>query len=342
MNKKFLFLFAAPALAALLLAGECYYLLFMKSYNGPDKIFVVSPGEGFGSVNYRLKKEGLNASSKLLYQYAKFKGQLNKLKVGSFEIKNGSSSVDVLNTLIFGTPILTQVTIPEGKNMFQVGKILEDKNITPYKDFITVVKNKEFLSKLGIPGETAEGYLYPDSYKFSPKSPAKTVVKTMYRNFKKRTKNLNLKINNLDAHDVITLASIVEKETGASFERPRIAGVFHNRLKKRMRLQSDPTTIYGIWENFNGNLRKKHLLQKTPYNTYKIPALPKGPISNPGIKAIEAVVKPEKHSYLYFVSQNDGTHVFTKTYKDHLKAVSTYQLNRENRKGKSWRDLKEK
>ena len=108
-----------------------------------------------------------------------------------------------------------------------------------------------------------------------------------------------------------------------------------------MRLQSDPTTIYGIYENFNGNLRKKHLLGKTPYNTYTIPALPVGPISNPGLEAIRAVLSPAKHSYLYFVSQNDGTHVFTKTYKDHLKAVSKYQLNRKNRKGKSWRDLKQ-
>ena len=144
----------------------------------------------------------------------------------------------------------------------------------------------------------------------------------------------------LDLHSIVILASIVEKETGAKQERPTIAGVFHNRLKKRMRLQSDPTTIYGMYENYRGNLRKEHLLKKTPYNTYKISGLPKGPISNPGIKSIEAALSPTNHSYLYFVSKNDGTHIFTKTYKDHLKAVKKWQLTRRNRVGKSWRDLK--
>ena len=108
-----------------------------------------------------------------------------------------------------------------------------------------------------------------------------------------------------------------------------------------MRLQADPTTIYGIWENYNGNLKKKHLLQKTPYNTYKIPGLPKGPIANPSLAAIKAVLNPEAHSYIYFVSKNDGTHVFTSTYKEHLKAVDYWQRNAARRKGKSWRDLKQ-
>ena len=108
-----------------------------------------------------------------------------------------------------------------------------------------------------------------------------------------------------------------------------------------MRLQSDPTTIYGIFENFNGNLRKKHLLQKTPYNTYKINGLPIGPISNPGIESIKAVLSPKEHNYLYFVSRNDGIHVFSKSYRDHLKAVNKYQKDRRMREGKSWRDLKQ-
>jgi UPF0755 protein len=237
---------------------------------------------------------------------------------------------------------MDQITIPEGKNMYQVGKILEEQKIVDYDDFIKTVKDKSFLKSLGIPGNTAEGYLYPDSYKFALNTPPRTVVRTMYSAFKRKTKNLGLNKSSLNSHQVVILASIVEKETGASFERPQIAGVFHNRLKKKMRLQSDPTTIYGIYETFNGNLRKKHLLEKTPYNTYKIPALPAGPIANPGLEAIKAVLSPSKHSYLYFVSQNDGTHVFTKNYKDHLKAVERFQINRANRVGKSWRDLKEK
>ena len=139
--------------------------------------------------------------------------------------------------------------------------------------------------------------------------------------------------------EALILASIVEKETGAKWERPAIAGVYLNRIHKKMRLQADPTTIYGIFENYNGNLRKSDLLTETPYNTYKINGLPLGPIANPGLAAITATLNPEKHNNLYFVSKNDGTHIFTPTYKAHLEAVKEWQQKRENRTGKSWRDL---
>ena len=136
-------------------------------------------------------------------------------------------------------------------------------------------------------------------------------------------------------------ASIVEKETGAKFERPLIAGVFTNRLKKKMRLQSDPTTVYGMWDRYKGNIKKSDLLEYTPYNTYKIPALPLGPIANPSLEAIEAVLQPAHTNYLYFVSKNDGTHVFSETYKSHREAVDAYQKNAQARRGKSWRQLKQ-
>jgi UPF0755 protein len=159
--------------------------------------------------------------------------------------------------------------------------------------------------------------------------------------FEKKTEHLNFSHSFLNKHQVIILASVVEKETGAKFERPAIAGVFTNRLKKRMRLESDPTTIYGIWSRYKGNIRKSDLLEVTPYNTYKIPALPIGPISNPSIEAIEAVLNPSEHEFLFFVSKNDGTHVFSKSYKDHAAAVDSFQKNNQARKGKSWRDLKQ-
>ncbi|MBT4793239.1 MAG: endolytic transglycosylase MltG, partial [Halobacteriovoraceae bacterium] len=187
-----------------------------------------------------------------------------------------------------------------------------------------------------------EGYLFPETYKFSPQTPAKEVVKAMLKQFKHQTRLLDLAQSHLNPHEVVILASIVEKETGAKWERPTIAGVYLNRLRKKMRLQADPTTIYGIWKNYNGNLRKKHLLKKTPYNTYRINGLPLGPIANPSLAAIKAVLEPQEHSHIYFVSKNDGTHVFTPTYKKHLKAVEYWQKNRRNRKGKSWRDLKQK
>jgi UPF0755 protein len=138
----------------------------------------------------------------------------------------------------------------------------------------------------------------------------------------------------------VTLASMIEKETGAPQERPMISSVFHNRLRKKMRLQSDPTTIYGMWETYAGNIHRSDLLTPTPYNTYTVPGLPLGPIGNPGREALQAALNPSESNYIFFVSHNDGTHEFTSSLQDHNAAVRTFQMDPNARKGKSWRDLK--
>jgi UPF0755 protein len=186
-----------------------------------------------------------------------------------------------------------------------------------------------------------EGYLFPETYKFVPDSNPKDILSSMVQLFRKKVGSLTEDHPFLNPTQVITLASVVEKETGAKWERPQIASVFTNRLKKRMRLESDPTTIYGIWERYQGNIKKSDLLEVTPYNTYKIPALPLGPICNPSLEAIQAVMKPDQTEYFFFVSKNDGTHVFTRNYKEHLQAVEEWQKKRNNRDGKSWRNLKQ-
>lgn len=318
-------------------------ILFYMPYAGEDKVFVVKPGSGFSRINANLEREKIISDARVFHYYVKFKDKLGSFKAGSFLIKDGMNMGDVLETLVEGTPILTQFTIPEGKNLYEIATILEEKKITKAQDFIKVCKSQKLKKEFDINAPSVEGYLFPETYKFAPGSDAYYVASSMIKVFQDKTKNLmkNYK-GKLNFHELIILASIVEKETGASFERRTIAGVYTNRLNKPMRLQADPTTIYGIWEKYNGNLRKKHLLEKTPYNTYKINGLPLGPIANPSLAAIKAAINPEKHSYLYFVSKNDGTHIFTPTYKEHLRAVNFWQKNRSNRAGKSWRDLKEK
>lgn len=337
------FVLGAPLLAVLLVAFKVYYSLQIWRYDGPDVVFQVRPGEVFSSINHRLAKDKLISNSKIFYRYCQMKNILTKFKTGRFLITHNSNMFDVIDILISGSALGIKITIPEGKNIFEIGKLLESKKITPYKDFIKLAKSKEVASELLIPGPRLEGYLYPDTYKFDKNTPAAKVIRTMVREFHRKTKDLDFSASpsSLSKHEVIILASIVEKETGAKWERPIIAGVFHNRLRKKIRLQSDPTTIYGVFENFNGNLKKGHLRQKTPYNTYRINGLPQGPISNPGLESIKAVLRPDKHNYLYFVSKNDGTHVFSSTYKKHLRAVNKHQKNRKNRKGKSWRNLKQ-
>lgn len=312
-----------------------------ESYTGPDKVFVVKNGDTFGKINQRLFNQGLINDKRIFHYYAKYRGVMTKFRAGNFTIPKGSNPVQVLETLVYGQPNLTSITIPEGKNMYEIARMLEGAGITSEKEFLEAVQHPDLLSRLEVQANSLEGYLYPETYRFAPNTPAKTVAKTMIDLFNAKTQEINFTHPFLNKHQVVILASVVEKETGAKFERPLIAGVFTNRLKKKMRLQSDPTTVYGIWSRYKGNIKKSDLLELTPYNTYKIPALPLGPISNPSLEAINAVLNPEKHDYLFFVSKNDGTHIFSKTYEAHNKAVQDYQVNARARKGKSWRDLKQ-
>lgn len=323
------------------LTGVTYIFGQLNSkYEGKNTLFTISPGQGFSKINYRLHKNGFIENPSFFHRYVQLKGKLTSFKAGTYEILNGMTVDEVLQELTEGQPLLSKVTIPEGKNLYEIAKLLEKNNICKEADFIAAAKNTTLIKTLNIKAPSIEGYLYPETYKFVPKTNPNKVIDTMVKTFINKTKNLDFSKSSLSKHEVIILASIVEKETGAGWERPIIAGVYLNRLKRPMRLQADPTTIYGIWETYNGNLRKRHLLEKTAYNTYKINGLPLGPIANPSTAAINAVLDPKSHKFLYFVSRNDGTHVFTPTYKDHLKAVREFQLNAKNRKGKSWRDLK--
>jgi UPF0755 protein len=314
---------------------------FKHTYQGPDATFTVLHGDTFGRVNQRLFNQGLITNTRVFHYYAQYKKALTKFRVGSYTIPRGATMTSVLETLVFGQPNLTSITVPEGKNMYEIAKILETGGITSEKEFLEAVQHPDLISQLKVQASSLEGYLFPETYRFAPNTPAKIVAKTMIDLFNRKTSSLEFSHPFLNKHQVIILASVVEKETGAKFERPAIAGVFTNRLKKRMRLESDPTTIYGMWSRYSGNIRKADLLEYTPYNTYKIPALPEGPISNPSLEAMQAVLSPDEHDYLFFVSKNDGTHVFTRSYQDHLRAVEDFQRNSKARSGKSWRDLKQ-
>lgn len=333
-----LFLIGAPLFAVLLVAVKVYYSAYVWRYQGPDAFFYIKPSESFASINSRLSKAKLISSARLFHRYSQWTGMMTKFKSGQYKIRANSNLMDVYNTFINEKSLAMYFTIPEGKNMYEVGRMLEEREITSYDDFIELCKDQSFVQSLGIKGATAEGYLYPDTYDFAPNLPAEQVIKTMIREFRKKTAEIDFSQQPMSKEDIITLASMVEKETGDKTERPMIAGVFHNRLRIKMRLQSDPTTIYGIFENYKGNITKKDLLTPTDYNTYTVKALPKGPIANPGIDSIKAVLNPASHKYLFFVSQNDGRHIFSETYGQHNEAVTKWQKTAKNREGKSWRN----
>jgi UPF0755 protein len=214
--------------------------------------------------------------------------------------------------------------------------VLAAKGLADKKRFLELTEDKELLRQYGISGPSLEGYLFPDTYHFSRGTPTLAILDTMVKRFKQAVTPLmeQSQGTGMKFDDVVTLASIVEKETGRPEERPLIASVFLNRLRLGMRLDSDPTVIYGM-ENFDGDLKKKDLMEKTPYNTYVIQGLTPGPIANPGLESIKAVIDPARTDYLYFVSKNDGSHQFSKTLAEHNRAVEIYQKRKGKRPEKS-------
>lgn len=341
IKKTLLFTLVVAPLTAALLIGVTVWFLYQQKYQGPEVVFTVRPGDTFGQVNARLSQQGIISNPRLFHWMARYKQVMEKLRAGPFTIPSNSTMSQVLDVLVYGQPNLSGVTIPEGRNMYQVATLLEEAGFGAKTSFIDLMKDPNFIQSLGLEGPTLEGYLFPETYKFAPGTSEREILTSMVQLFRRKVGTIAEGHPFLKPHEVVILASVVEKETGAKEERPQIASVFLNRLKKNMRLESDPTTIYGIWENYNGNIRKDDLLRLTPYNTYKIPRLPLGPIANPSLEAIQAVMNPAETEFLFFVSKNDGTHVFTKNYKDHVEAVNEWQRKRSNRAGKSWRQLKQ-
>ena len=309
-----------------------FWLYSYSSRPGPSSspaiVVTVPRGSSFTATAALLAEAGLIHEDIRFHILARLSRLSGKVRAGEFSLSGGMKPMTTLRALIEAEPIQHAVTIVEGLQAAEIAEVFAREGWADREEFLELVKDKAFISSLGV-GDIAslEGYLYPDTYYFTrmPAQNAKKVVTMMVQRF--------LAIWNVldpgphDMHQTVILASIVEKETGDASERPRIASVFWNRLNKGMRLQSDPTVIYGI-ADFDGNITRKDLRRKTPYNTYVIKGLPAGPICNPGKAALEAVLNPADEEYIFFVSRNDGTHHFSKTYAEHKRAVRKYQLNK--------------
>ena len=319
-----------------LFVGFGYYLSNPAEERGNDQVFFVREGATMTVVAGELESQGIIRSKRLFLLWARLMGYSRSIKTGEYRLSSAMPPLKILETLSKGIVIAHPVTIPEGYTIKQIGELLEEKGLVKNEEFLAITGDPDVAKRYGISGQSLEGYLYPDTYQFGRGLPPMSVVEVMIKRFWEVTGPFREKIeqSGMTIEEVITLASIVEKETGRAEERPIIASVFLNRLKKRMRLETDPTVIYGI-KDFSGNLKKKHLTQRTPYNTYVIRGLPPGPIANPGKEAIEAVLFPAKPDSLYFVSKNDGSHYFSKTLIEHNKAVQKYQKKRRTRRRKT-------
>lgn len=297
------------------------------------QVFLVERGATLGRVAYQLEDRGLIRDARAFRWWARWKGLADKLKAGEYELSASLSANEILSRLSRGHVMTHEMVVPEGMRASEIAARLETLGLASAEAFMAVVNDADFAHELGLPGPTLEGYLFPETYRLPRELPAREIARTMVEEFQRSWREVApiAAERGMSMQQVVTLASIVEKETAAPEERPLIAAVFLNRLARGMRLETDPAVIYGI-PDFDGNLKKKHLLDAdNPYNTYRHPGLPPGPIASPGADALWAVVEPAPSDYLYFVSMNDGTHKFSRTYREHADAVDRYQKRRRSK-----------
>ena len=292
------------------------------------------PGKTFYQLAGELKEKKIISSEKLFKILIWLSGRPS-LKQGEYEISSDMNFWKIFNHFKKGKVRSFKVSFPEGYNHYEMAEALKNHNYSEVDPFLNLVWNKNFIKKaLNKDLESLEGYLFPDTYQLTKYLPAEELIKSMTQKFLKVYQEIPkapLEVSLTD-HQAVTLASLVEKETGLAEERPLIAGVFFNRLKKSMKLQTDPTILYSLYLtrgfDIEKNIKKKDILFKSPYNTYVVKGLPPHPIANPGRESLQAVFQPEKSDYFYFVSRNDGSHQFSTTYKEHEKAVYEYQIKK--------------
>ena len=336
------------SLCLLLGIGFYFYEYGNTPTNNEKANFELSKGMKPYEISMQLEKTGVIRSGSSFYWLGKFAGNWGGIKAAEYEIPAQSSPRQIFKIFTSGVGIQHPLLVKEGDNIYQIAESLATTGLGSAKDALALMESQELIRSLGLEPEgiqTLEGYLYPNTYFYDKRETLEGLIRKMVNAFLKNWSpemEERARVFRMNRKQIITLASIIEKETGAPEERPIISSVFHNRLNKRMRIQSDPTTIYGIWNEYNGNIRKSDLLRPTDYNTYTLPALPVGPISNVHLDSIHAALFPAETQYLFFVSKNDGTHVFSHTYAEHQAWVKRLQLDASARAGKSWRDLNRK
>jgi UPF0755 protein len=295
--------------------------------SGPSRIVYIKPKTGVQEIAQTLWEAGVIRSRWSFLALAYMQGSPTRLKAGEYEFTHGMSLREILQKLEAGRVVTHQVTIPEGFTARDIARLLADEKLVNADRFMALVAESQFVEALGVRGETLEGYLFPDTYRITRGMAEEEILRAMVTRFRQAMpKDLDAQARRmgLDAHSVVTLASLIEKEAKLDSERPLVAAVFYNRLRRNMPLQSDPTAIYGA-PRPRRKITPLDLKRKTRYNTYLMAGLPPGPIANPGVASLQAALHPARVNYLYFVAKNDGSHYFSQTLEQHAGAVRKYQ-----------------
>jgi UPF0755 protein len=319
----------AAALAGAGALATARFALAPRDPAGEDRVFVVAAGENLPEIAERLEAAGLVRHRHALEAVGRWRGLADRLQRGEYRLSPAQTPGEILEQIASGRVITYEVVFPEGLTVAQFAERLAGAELADRDAFLAVVRDPATPAQLGVEGDSLEGYLFPETYRFPRGLAPIELARAMVEQFRAVWDELAplARERGLSMRDAVTLASLIEKETGAPDERPLIASVFLNRLRRGMRLETDPAVIYGI-EGFDGNLRRRDLEDAAnPYNTYRIAGLPPGPIASPGAEALRAVVQPAETEYLYFVSRNDGSHAFSATYAEHVAAVNRYQRN---------------
>lgn len=321
---------AAVLLMAAMAGAALWWLERPLPLDKPSVELSIEPGTSPREVAQRWVEAGVQTPSWLLYEWFRWSGDARRIRAGSYGITAGTTPRQLLERMVQGDELLGTVRLIEGWTFRQFRQALA--RAPHLRDASAALDDAQLMAALGAPGVPPEGRFFPDTYRYSRGVSDLTVLKRAYQAMQRRldatwtdrAEGLPLK----SAEEALILASIVEKETGIEADRARIAGVFVNRLRIGMPLQTDPTVIYGLGDAFDGNLRKRDLQTDTPFNTYTRRGLPPTPIAMPGLAALRAAVRPDSTRALYFVARGDGSSVFSETLEEHNRAVNRYQRGR--------------
>jgi UPF0755 protein len=293
---------------------------------GETKFVLLRPGWSTRHIAQTLQREGIirSASAFLMVHYAKGEGSL---KAGEYKFDVPANALEVRDRVLRGDVFARTVVVPEGYNIYDIAAVVEQAGLGSAADFVTAAQNDlQLLRDIDPEAKSLEGYLFPDTYQFTRIDTAHEIVAAMVHRFRQTAQKIGL-LGTPDIHRIVTMASIVEKETAVADERPLVASVYFNRLDKNMALGADPTVIYAalLAGRYRGTIYQSDLQSDSPYNTYKFPGLPPGPIANPGLASLQASMHPAQSEYLYFVSDNNGHHRFSGSLEEHARNVAAYR-----------------
>lgn len=285
------------------------------------------PGSGIRSLATELKAGGVIRSSWHFVLMTRLRGDAHRLKAGEYIFSDDMTPDKILDKIVSGEVDYRKFTLPEGYSVYQAAEMLEQKGYFKKDVFLEKCRDRALLLRLGINEDSAEGYLYPATYNLYRGGSEEQLLLQMVGQFNKAYAAIESEVTagagKFSRHEIVTLASIIEKEAISPQEKPLISSVFHNRLRIGMPLQSDPTAVYGV-RAFTGRVSKADIQRRSPYNTYLNKGLPPGPIGNPGMDAVQAALNPAKTDFLYFVARQDGTHQFSRNLDEHNRAVVRY------------------